>query len=93
MRLGPWQRHFGTQLIMGKKVGMEPESEEDKLIKADHHIAGQATNLFKKSLSVEQDGRTPDRTYRPTFQRKHDQFIADLEVPFIAAKAGSRKII
>ena len=34
-----WQHHFRPQLIMGKKAAMEPESEEVKLIKADHHIA------------------------------------------------------
>ena len=43
-----WQHHFGRQLIMWKKVGMEGESEEVKLIKADHHIAGQVTKLFKR---------------------------------------------
>ena len=43
-----WQHHFGPQLIMGKNIGMEAESEEVKLIKADHHFAGQVTNLFKK---------------------------------------------
>ena len=43
------QHHFGPQLIMGKNAAMEPESEESKLIIADHHIvAGQEANLFKK---------------------------------------------
>ena len=79
---------------MGKnKGGMEPESEEEKLIKTDHHIVWLLINLLKKSQSMEQDGRTPDGTYRPTFQRKLDQFLADREVPFIAAKAGGRKTI
>ena len=43
-----WQHHFGPQLVMGKKAAMEPESEKVKLIIADHHIAGQESNLFKK---------------------------------------------
>ena len=72
---------------MGKRVGMEPEGEEVKLIKADHHIAGQVTNLFKKWHSLEQE-RRPDRA-----SRLQDQFIADLEVPFNVAKADGKKII
>ena len=43
-----WQHHFGPQLIMEQKVGMETESDEVKPIKADPHIAGQVTNLLKK---------------------------------------------
>ena len=43
-----WQHHFGPQLIMGKKAAMKPENEEVKLIKADHHIAGQVTNMLEK---------------------------------------------
>ena len=35
----------------------------------------------------------PDMTSPPTFQRKQDQFIADLEVPFNVAKANGGKII
>ena len=39
---------FRAELIMGPKVGMGRKSEEVKLLKADHHTAGQVTNLFKK---------------------------------------------
>ena len=42
-----WQHHFGLQPIMGKKVRIEAESEEVKLIKADHGIAVWVTNLSR----------------------------------------------
>ena len=75
---------------MGKRVEMELKGEDVKLIKADHHIAGQVTNLFKKWHSPEQE-RRPDRASRTTLQRKQDQLIADLEVPFNVAKADARR--
>ena len=77
----------------GEEVGTETESEEVKLIKADHHIAGQVINLFKMWQSLEQDSRRPSRASPPTFRRKQDQFIADLEMPFNVAKADGRKSI
>ena len=70
---------------------MEPGSGKVKLTKVDHRIAGQETNLFQKWLSLEQNNRRSDRFSQPAFQRRHDQFIADLEVPFIVTEADGRR--
>ena len=79
-----WLHHFGPNLMLGKKFGDEANDTTDeklKIVKTDQRITEKIVEMYRKWKSLEEESRRPDRAVKPSFLRKQEQMLLDLDMP------------
>ena len=91
-----WLYHFGPRLISGKEFGKEDEESENetlKMIQLDTNINRMVKDLYKKWCDLEKTSRRPDRSTRPAFLLKQEQFVAELDMLLNICCKDARQVI
>ena len=91
-----WLHHFGPNLMLGKKFGDEANDITDeklKIVKTDQRITEKIVEMYRKWKSLEGESRRPDRAVKPSFLKKQEQMLMDLDMPLDIKKANAETII